>query len=127
MDHDELQSFEYDIALSFAGEDQNYVSRMAEILRSLNVHVCYDEFQSVDMWGKDLYVYLDEIYRKKACYCILFLSRHYATKAWTNHERKSAQARAFFRAIKNTFCLLVLTARRYPGYYLPWHMSISPN
>jgi len=45
--------------------------------------------------GKDLYVHLDEVYQKKARYCVMFLSRHYTEKLWTNHERKSAQARAF--------------------------------
>jgi len=95
MDPDELQSLEYDVALSFAGEDRDYVSKVAAALRSLNVEVYYDEFDSLNLWGKDLYVYLDEIYRKKARYCVLFLSAHYAAKAWTNHERRSAQARAF--------------------------------
>ena len=28
-------------------------------------------------------------------FCVVFLSKHYATKRWANHERKSAQARAF--------------------------------
>jgi hypothetical protein len=33
--------------------------------------------------------------RCKAHYCVAFLSQHYATKLWTNHEREAAQARAF--------------------------------
>ena len=43
----------------------------------------------------ELYVHLDEIYRNSARYCVLFISKNYATKLWTNHERQSAQARAF--------------------------------
>src|SRR6185295_17501669 len=39
--------------------------------------------------------YLDEVYRKRARFCVMFISRHYAQKLWTNHERRSAQARAF--------------------------------
>jgi hypothetical protein len=38
---------------------------------------------------------LDDVYRKKARFCVLFLSKHYKNKVWTNHERESAQARAF--------------------------------
>jgi hypothetical protein len=38
---------------------------------------------------------LDEIYRKQAAYCVIFILEHYAQKLWTTHERKSAQARAF--------------------------------
>ena len=96
MERTGLPPFEYDIALSFAGEDRNYVSRVAENLRLSGVRVFYDEFELIDMWGKNLYVYLDEIYREKAHYCIVFLSKNYAKKAWANHERESAQARAFF-------------------------------
>lgn len=35
-------AFEYDVALSFAGEDREFVEECAEILRSLNVNVFYD-------------------------------------------------------------------------------------
>lgn len=32
-------SYEYDVALSFAGEDRKFVEDCAEILRSLNINV----------------------------------------------------------------------------------------
>lgn len=48
-----------------------------------------------ELWGQDLYAYLDDLYRNRARYCVMFISRHYAKKVWTNHERQSAQARAF--------------------------------
>lgn len=87
--------FEYQVALSFAGEDRPYVSQVAKFLRQRKVRVFYDEYENVSLWGKDLYVHLDEVYRKRARYCVVFLSRHYKNKLWTNHERESAQARAF--------------------------------
>ena len=46
------------------------------------------------MWGEDLIEYLDQIYRVKARYAIMFISRFYAEKMWTRHERRSALARA---------------------------------
>src|SRR4051794_4482012 len=46
------------------------------------------------MWGKDLYTHLDDVYRKLANYCVIFISKAYARRVWTNHERRSAQARA---------------------------------
>lgn len=90
-------SFEYDIAISCAGEDSDYVDNVAECLRSSGVKVFYYKFEDiqVDLWGRDLYTHLDDIYRKKARYCVMFLSKHYAEKVWTNHERRSAQAKAF--------------------------------
>jgi hypothetical protein len=88
------RSFDYDVCLSFAGEDRVYVRRVANILKSKGVRVFYDEYEQVDMWGKDLYVHLNDIYQNTAKYCVLFASKHYAKKVWTNHERQSAQARA---------------------------------
>jgi tetratricopeptide (TPR) repeat protein len=85
----------YDIALSFAGEDRNYVEELAKLLRSRNVNVFYDLFKKVDLWGKDLYQYLNDIYQKKAVYTVIFISKHYKSKHWASHELKSAQARAF--------------------------------
>ncbi len=86
--------FDYDVALSFAGEDRDYVEKVAEELVSQGIRVFYDKYNQYVLWGKDLYTHLDHIYNKKAKYCILFLSMYYANKIWTNHERKSAQARA---------------------------------
>ena len=86
---------EYDVAISFAGEDRKIASEYASKLKSNGVSVFYDSFENVNLWGKDLYEKLDDIYRKQAKYCVMFISRHYSEKLWTNHERKSAQARAF--------------------------------
>ena len=87
--------YDYDVVLSFAGEDRNYVEKVANRLLYNRIRVFYDNFETVDNWGKDLYTHFDEIYRKKSRYCVMFLSKKYADKVWTNHERRSAQARAF--------------------------------
>ncbi|MDR8407987.1 TIR domain-containing protein [Nonomuraea sp. 3-1Str] len=84
----------YDVALSFAGEERDYVEQVAATLKAVGVRVFYDEYEKASLWGKDLYEHLDSIYRNASRYCILFVSENYARKVWTNHERKSAQARA---------------------------------
>ncbi|MDY9922763.1 toll/interleukin-1 receptor domain-containing protein [Methanobacterium sp.] len=89
------KKYDYDVALSFAGEDREYVERVANCLLYKDVRVFYDRFKTVENWGKDLYIHFDEIYRKKARYCVMFLSKSYAGKLWTDHERENAQARAF--------------------------------
>ena len=86
---------EYDVALSFAGEDRHHAERLAELLRAEEYSVFYDEYELAKLWGKDLYVYLSSVYKDQAEYCVMFLSEYYAQKVWTNHERESAQARAF--------------------------------
>ena len=40
-----------------------------------------------------LYVHLDDVYRKRSKYCVIFISAHCGAKLWTSHERQSAQAR----------------------------------
>jgi hypothetical protein len=59
-------SFEYDVCLSFAGEDRVYVRKLANILKLKGVRVFYDEYEKVNMWGKDLYVHLNDIYQNTA-------------------------------------------------------------
>jgi len=86
---------EFDIALSFAGEDRNYVDQVAHILKNKGVKVFYDKFEEANLWGKNLYDYLSDIYKNKALYTIMFISKNYNNKLWTNHERQSMQSRAF--------------------------------
>ncbi len=59
------------------------------------MRVFYDKYEKNALWGKDLYCYLSDLYQNRAHYCVMFLSKNYANKLWTNHERKAAQARAF--------------------------------
>lgn len=85
----------YDIGLSFAGEDREYVEKVADKLRQLNISVFYDNYEQVNLWGKDLYQHLNDVYKNKCQYCIVFISENYSRKLWTQHELKSAQTRAF--------------------------------
>lgn len=87
-------SFEFDVVLSFAGEDRDYVEAVAHRLKEAGVSVFYDDFEQVNLWGEDLVIHFDEVYRTKARYCVIFISRHYRDKAWTTHELRSALARA---------------------------------
>lgn len=90
-----MKKYEYDIALSFAGEDRQKAKDLADLLESGRYRVFYDEYEQATLWGKNIYEHLSSIYKDKARYCVMFLSQHYAQKLWPNHERQSAQARAF--------------------------------
>ncbi len=85
----------YDIAFSFAGEDREYVDEVAKRLLAQRVKVFYDRFEETNLWGKDLYTYFSDVYQNQAFFTVMFISEAYKEKLWTNHERKSAQARAF--------------------------------
>ena len=85
----------YDVVLSFAGEDREYAKALADLLKAGGYDPFYDENELANLWGKNLYDYLSEVYKDRARYCVMFLSQHYERKLWTNHERQMAQARAF--------------------------------
>lgn len=86
---------EFDIALSFAGEDRDYVDQVAHNLKGKGISLFYDKFEEANLWGKNLYDYLSDIYRNKALYTIMFISENYNKKLWANHERQAMQSRAF--------------------------------
>lgn len=89
------RAWDYDVAFSFAGEDRAYVEAVAETVRAQGIRVFYDHYETVSLWGRDLYEHLADVYQKRSRYTVIFVSSAYAKKVWTTHERKSAQARAF--------------------------------
>ena len=48
-------TLEFDIALSFAGEDRSWAEKLATLLKARGVRVFYDEFFQSTLWGKNLY------------------------------------------------------------------------
>ena len=90
----ELKKYQYDVALSFAGEDREYVEQVAVYLKSRGVNVFYDNFEEVALWGKDLQAHLREVFGASARYCVLFISQHYKEKLWPTYERRAALERA---------------------------------
>ncbi len=104
----------YDVALSFAGEQRAYVEEVATHLRSSHVTVFYDGFEEIDLWGRNLYDHLAEVYGRLSRYVVVFASEAYAAKVWPNHERQHAQARAIDQG--RTFILPVrFDATEIPG------------
>lgn len=85
---------DYDVALSFAGEDRPYVDRVANALEEKNLSFFYDDREQVELWGRDLGPHLAEIYGKRARFVVIFISKHYAEKVWTRWEWKNALAGA---------------------------------
>jgi hypothetical protein len=89
-----IKAYEYDVALSFAGEDRHYVEQVAKELQASGIKVFYDQFEKVQLWGRNLADHLGEIYGKRSRFVVMFVSKHYPHKGWPTHERQSAQARA---------------------------------
>ena len=109
---------QYDVALSFAGEDRHDAKQLAELLKAGGYSVFYDEFERAQLWGKDLYVHFSSVYKDQARYCVMFLSKHYAQKLWTKHELQSAQARAFVEENREYILPVRLDDTEIPGILL---------
>lgn len=85
---------EYEVVLSFAGEDREYVEKVARMLRANEVSLFYDNYEEASLWGKDLVEHLHKVYSGSARFCVMFISKHYAEKVWPTHERRSAFEKA---------------------------------
>jgi len=80
--------FEYDVCLSFAGKDRGYVQKVAAELNAQGIRVFYDEYEKHLSGVKIFMSNLHVVYSELARYCVIFISKHYGKKLWTNHERE---------------------------------------
>ena len=110
--------FEYDVGLSFAGEQRDYVGQVANELKVRGIRVFFDDYERETLWGKDLYAHLSEVYQHMCRFCVIFVSEEYAAKVWPTRERESAQARAL-KEKGNIFSLRDLTAPPYQACWTP--------
>lgn len=84
----------YQVALSFAGEQRGYVAEVARALQARGIAVFYDEFEKIDLWGKDLAEQLQAVYEHDSGCVVMFVSQTWVDKAWPRHERRATLSRA---------------------------------
>lgn len=81
---------EIDVALSYASEQDAYVRAVNTSLVRCGIVTFFAPLQQIDLWGEDLVIYLDRIYREQATICVMFISQDYVGKVWPIQERRSA-------------------------------------
>jgi hypothetical protein len=60
-------NYEYDVALSFAGEQRDYVREVAKVLaEEYGLKVFFDEFEEDKLWGKIYMIIYMRFILKKA-------------------------------------------------------------
>jgi hypothetical protein len=84
---------QFDVAVSFAGEDRSYVLQVVDQLRG-KMKIFYDEDYKTEAWGRDGVEYFTDVFMNQSWYVIMFISQHYAEKMWTNVERRAALSKA---------------------------------
>jgi len=87
-------SWEFDVAISFAGSQRTIAAELASLASSKGIRVFYDRQHAAELWGEDLTTKLDEIYRVRSRFCLPLVCNEYARREWTRHELRSARARA---------------------------------
>ena len=77
----------WDVALSFAGAQREYVERVAAALKARGVRCFYDADEQVELWGRHLAEELPAVYAGQAALVVVFISAEYAAGDWTRVER----------------------------------------
>jgi RES domain-containing protein len=94
---DELRGLEvggskhyYIVALSFAGEQREYVQDVADYLRRHGVGVFFDAYELARLAGRDLETELKTIYGTQSSCTVVFVSDAYKRKQWAQLELRCA-------------------------------------
>jgi len=82
-----MKKYKFDIGISYAGEDEKYVSRVIKLLKELyNLEVFYAPAEQRKMIGEDLLIYLNRVYKDECRYVAIFISEPYLIKEYTRQE-----------------------------------------
>lgn len=84
---------DYDVALSFAGEDRVYADALRDALQDLGHAVFYDMQEQHRFLGEDVEAYLAPIYASRSRYVVAVLGEQYGRKRWTLFEAGTYKSR----------------------------------
>lgn len=80
----------YDVAVSYAGEQEEFAGRVVKILRKEGLEVFFAQNCEKEYKAKDMFEKFYDIYRYRSGYVVCFLSKEYLQKDYTMHEYESA-------------------------------------
>lgn len=83
-----VENYEYDIALSFAGENRDLAKHIATQLEDLDVQVFYDESFEANFLGKAWTKKFKEIFADESRYVVVLLDKYHSEKIWPTFERE---------------------------------------
>lgn len=109
------RKFKYDLAVSYAGPQQHLAEALATKVVASGFEVFFDLFYPEQLWGKDLAVFFDDIYRIQSRYCVIFVSPDYVDRMWTTVERRSALARFVQEKGQDYILPIVVEPAELPG------------
>lgn len=78
--------YEYDVALSFAGENRDLAQKFYNKLRRKKIKVFFDKMEQSRLIGMDLDKEFRRIYGGKSRLIVILISKFYPAKDWTRFE-----------------------------------------
>ena len=88
----------WDVALSFACPQRDYVRAGRPGAEGAGGRCFYDAAEQTELWGEHLAEELPRIYARESVVVVVFLSADYAGRDWTRLERRAAFSRAVAEA-----------------------------
>ncbi|GGG98726.1 TIR domain-containing protein [Silvibacterium dinghuense] len=85
---DESRDYEYEFAISFAGENRALAKSIADNIEILDASIFFDELFENNFLGKAWGNSFREIFAKKCRLVICLLDKYYETKIWPTFERE---------------------------------------
>ncbi|MCA1705675.1 MAG: toll/interleukin-1 receptor domain-containing protein, partial [Actinobacteria bacterium] len=98
---------DYDIAVSFAAEQRDYVERTVTAAKSLTLRVFYDRDMSHTWWGRNFVVEQRKVYGQRALHFVPFISIEYLARPYPRDEFSYAMLRVVEREDRYILPVLV--------------------
>jgi hypothetical protein len=85
---DQNEDFDFEVALSFAGENRALARFISESLTTLDVSNFYDEMFESNFLGTAWSSQFKDIFSRKSKYVVVILDKHHLEKIWPTFERE---------------------------------------
>ncbi len=82
------RNYDFDFAISFAGENRHLAQVIAEQLETLDCSVFFDEFFEVNYLGKTWRSKFKEVFAEQCRFIVCLLDKYHLEKIWPTFERE---------------------------------------
>ncbi|MCW3102784.1 MAG: hypothetical protein JWO09_1224 [Bacteroidetes bacterium] len=101
--NDGERNYEFEIAISFAGENRELARKFTEKLEIFDVSVFFDELYESNLLGKALTKQFTRIFNEGSKFVLCLLDHHHHEKIWPTFERETFRVRVQEEAIIPTY------------------------
>lgn len=105
------KDYEFDVAISFAGENREVARVISDELQSLDCSVFFDELYEANYLGGAWRKQFEDIFKNRSRVVICILDRNHADKIWPTFERECFSPRVADEAVIPVF----LDDTKFPG------------